>query len=351
MDITRKAWAVLPPPHKPLEEYTKDEILWLLRTELEGAHRRDTRLYAVNYSYLANLNSADNSLDMTDGDFFDTCNKSVPIYILLGPHWFAVGRVLHNYIYRRWFRPYRSDIEASRFICKFITPSDMSNSSPPSKMTVNTLVSLNETICAQVEAHRRTFAERLEQQPEFTRAEWRASQIENNGLYQVQPLFRALLIIISCKDYRRETSADAGRIPVFLVRTGVEEGLSAPITFDGIEDRIDGNFVDETGNTVLTTLETAIDFVMNLEAREAAEFGLQPEPVAAWKPHLDHLERTAPEWKAIVGEELLLGPGSKFVDTDKYPEWTGSGKDHDSRIMVLEERRGLRQASVGIADA
>lgn len=57
--------------------------------------------------------------------------------------------------------------------------------------------------------------------------------------------------------------------------------------------------------TVKTTLETAVDFVMGLEAREAAAFGLQPDPVASWKPLGDD-------------EMLLTGPSSRFVDRTDF---------------------------------
>lgn len=46
----------------------------------------------------------------------DTCNKSVPIYIPAGEHPLLLNLVLHNYIYRRWFRPYRSEIEHERLL-------------------------------------------------------------------------------------------------------------------------------------------------------------------------------------------------------------------------------------------
>lgn len=156
------------------------------------------------------------------------------------------------------------------------------------------------------------------------------SEVQNLGLHILQPLFQALLIIADSEYYHKEDSKTVGRDPVFLVRTGIEDGLSAPSTFESIADNIDGH-TGESRSAIKTTLETAIDFVISLEAREAAAFGLQPDPVAAWEPSARNVSR---ECKEILGDELLMGPSSKFVDIEKHPEWTGSGEDYDSRIMA-----------------
>lgn len=54
---------------------------------------------------------------------------------------------------------------------------------------------------------------------------------------------------------------------------------------------------------------------MDLEAREATAFGLQPDPVTAWKT-----DGLAENIRIILGQdEPLNGPSSRFVNTDKYP--------------------------------
>jgi hypothetical protein len=73
--------------------------------------------------------------------------------------------------------------------------------------------------------------------------------------------------------YHNEDSKTVGKLPAFLVRTGIEDGLSASITFKPVVDKIDG-YVGATRSIVKVTVETAIDFVLDLEAREAAVFGL-----------------------------------------------------------------------------
>lgn len=98
----------------------------------------------------------------------------------------------------------------------------------------------------------------------------------------LQPLFRALMTIVCSERYENEDSGAVGRIPVLLVRMGVEDKLSAPITFESIAGRINGT-PKQDGRAVETTLETAVDFVTSLDAREAAAFGLPPDPVASWE--------------------------------------------------------------------
>ncbi|POR37234.1 Uncharacterized protein TPAR_02561 [Tolypocladium paradoxum] len=226
-----------------------------------------------------------------------------------GPRFLLLGQVLHNYVHRRWFRPYRSEIEHHRFIYKFITPEHLPyEGESPSQSTVDSLVSLNGVISAEVEARRRAYDEQLSLADKV--AAWELNR----------PLFRALLIVVYCQNYRGENSKTVGRLPVFLVRTGVEDGLGAPVTFEPIANKIDG-YAGETTRSVRTTLETAIDFVIDLEAREAAVFRLQPDPIAAWKHTCN--DYGMKYWKWVRGDEPLVGPSSKFVDTEKYPVWGG----------------------------
>ena len=89
--------------------------------------------------------------------------------------------------------------------------------------------------------------------------------VKEHQYCRIQPLFRALVIIINSRDYRLEDSKSLGRMPVFVAHTGLEEGLSAPVTFDSLGDR-----VEICPGVIKTTLETAIGIVINLEARERA---------------------------------------------------------------------------------
>jgi hypothetical protein len=63
-------------------------------------------------------------------------------------------------------------------------------------------------------------------------------------------------------------------------------------------NKIDG-YVGATRSTIKLTLETAIDFVLDLEAREAAVFCLQSSPAAAWNPN----SATTCWWRHLRGDD------------------------------------------------
>ncbi|KAI1318284.1 hypothetical protein F5Y16DRAFT_414462 [Xylariaceae sp. FL0255] len=240
-------------------------------------------------------------------DFHDTCNKTVPIYILAGKSALLLNTVLHNYIYRKWFRPYRSEIEYDRFFCKFIIAGSLPKEIRLSHSTTATMISINKDVCAETDKARFKYDQLLVNGGLCL--PWSTESLKENQFYILQPLFRAILILVSSWDYQLEDSSTVGTIPVYLVLTGITDGLSAPITFESISGKIDTDVGDMPG-TVKTTLETAVNFVMGLEAREAAAFGLQPDPVASWKPRGDV-------------ERLVEGPSSRFVDTDRFPHCGG----------------------------
>ncbi|PNP58896.1 hypothetical protein THARTR1_01144 [Trichoderma harzianum] len=323
------------PDGQSLTGVTRDEFLWYLRTEREERHRWATRDPAVLYTYTAPVYdaAAANWLpDLPSYHWLDTCNKSVPVYMLPGERSGLLRVVLHNYIYRRWFRPYRSEIDYNRFICKFIYPQPQDYGETISLPMVHDIISINQAICAKVEAQRSVFMEEYNSYGRF--------QFQPRGIspacYILQPLFRALLILVSDKKYNKETSKTVGSLPVYLVRTGIEEGLSAPISFEPIATKILSH--SEPGRAIEVTVETAIDFAMELEAREAAAFGLRPNPVTDWEPYEDEIEA----WKSMGETEPLVGPNSQWVDSEKYPQWTGEGERCDSVKMVRLEEQQFR---------
>jgi hypothetical protein len=158
--------------------------------------------------------------------------------------------------------------------------------------------------------------------------------------HRLQPLFRALLVVVDSKYYKTEDdSTTVGGMPVFLVRTGTEDGLSAPITFGSIADKIEG-YEAEGQAVAKTSLETAIDFVIALEQRERAAFGVQP-PLADDCPWDTNLVDTY-DWEAQPwGDEPLTGPSSRFVDTEEYPHWSGAGMRQD--LFMRRNEQAYRQ--------
>ncbi|KAH9902100.1 hypothetical protein F4778DRAFT_770881 [Xylariomycetidae sp. FL2044] len=247
--------------------------------------------------------------EMSLMDLHDTCNKSVPVYILAGFKPLILRMVLHNYIYRRWFRPYRSEIEWDQFFCRFTVVWGFPKEARLSHSTTAPLIQLNKDMCAATDKARLKYDKILETGE--SHRYYSQPALEQTKFYILQPLFKAIMILVSSWDYQLEDSGSISTLPTYLVLTGITDGLSAPITFESISDKIDTDVCDSPG-TVRTTLETAVDFVKALEAREEAAFGLKPDPVASW-----------PSFSLLtMSEEMkLAGPSSRFVDTNRFPHW------------------------------
>ncbi|KAL6813166.1 hypothetical protein GGI42DRAFT_165563 [Trichoderma sp. SZMC 28013] len=324
------------PDRQPLTGTTRDELLWFLRTEYEGQHRANIPYSATTYAYrpsVRDVAAAHGFPDIPIYHWIDACNKSVPVYVIPGRRWLLLRVVLHNYIYRRWFRPYRSEIDHGRFICKFIYPHHLPDEPTTSMLTIRAIISLNQAICNKFEAQRSSYAEERCSDTRWVESDYIEGSLDHHILH---PLFQALLIVVSGEKYNKETSETVGNLPVYLVRTGVEEGLSAPISFESISFKIISHL--KPGSVVQVTAETAIDFVKGLEAREAAAFGLRPDPVADWEPQAHMIE----DWKLTGETEPLVGPNSRWVNTEKHPDWTGSGERNDSGLMTRFEEQAFR---------
>lgn len=119
-----------------------------------------------------------------------------------------------------------------------------------------------------------------------------------------------------------------------MVRTGIEDGLSAPVTFGTIADKTD-SYSKESQSVIKTNLATAVDFFMELEQRERAAFGPQPDTAVDFDVRDNYLR----DWQKQREDELLVGPSSQWVDIEKYPQWTGPGEHYDSFIMAGYEKR------------
>ncbi|KAK0727920.1 hypothetical protein B0T26DRAFT_748209 [Lasiosphaeria miniovina] len=116
----------------------------------------------------------------------------------------------------------------------------------------------------------------------------------------LQPLFRALAIVI-CGESFNDQVLDIGQLSVLVIRTGVEEGLSAPISFGPIAHQISAFFHGSHGETAVeTALDTAIDFVMDLEEREIAA---EDDEKLGWS------ELEVELWNARVEKERMRAAG------------------------------------------
>jgi hypothetical protein len=287
----------------------------------------------------------------------------VPIYILPGRQKTRYDlqllyAVLHNYVYRTWFQPYKSEIDWGQFLAQVIAINPSSPLLLP-KTPANAAqfaATMSRAICTRVETVQRKvgvrgdelgeipFGEVLLLQQELGFGHW--EPIRCRKFLSLQPLFRAVAIVIRIRDYSIAVP-DIAEIPVLLVLMGVEEGLSAPITLDSIthdgthkHHRVDGSI-----QAVETSLATAVRFVMDLEKREVAAFGPNPDPEQTCKePRRSRLlgSHEALSWATHHGqeeqEEAPEGPSSSRVDTKIYQEWTGAGANYDANTAQGWER-------------
>ncbi|KAL7925001.1 hypothetical protein ACQKWADRAFT_330612 [Trichoderma austrokoningii] len=312
---------------RPFEQAGKEYFLWKIRSEREGIHRSQIFVAAVMLTYSPSILRIDNLPPMDVDDFHDTCNKSVALYIPRYRKWSLLYTVLHNYVYGRWFQPYQSEIEHQRFLCKFIAPRDLPNKGRVSPVSLQGILWLHEAMCDEVDSRRRHYENlyRSYREPYALLTELPARP----ALYVLQPLFKALVIICCSKEYRGEDSTHIGKLPVYLVRTGFEAELSAPISFFPIAAKIDCYYRAGQG-TVRTSLETAIDFVMDLEKRERDAFGLHPDP---WRP-----DAWTMNWfHTPLGAGRLVGPSSWLVNPESGKGWDGDGYDVDRMMRNLEK--------------
>lgn len=117
----------------------------------------------------------------------------------------------------------------------------------------------------------------------------------------VSLIFRSLGIIlytVAWEELDYPCFSETGKTPVFLFLTGVawqDAGLSAPITFDSIEDKIQAVLQLGPNKTVQTTIETAVDFVMDLERREASRSANVPVSTATSLEQADYPKPEIPE--------------------------------------------------------
>lgn len=105
---------------------------------------------------------------------------------------------------------------------------------------------------------------------------------------------------------------------VYLRRTGITSGLSAPITFENITAKVIRTIDLDNENMITVTLSTAVDFIMTLESRENGAAGPQnPEDQdvldgrmgnSLWARHLGY---TGPE---------IRGPSANWAKLDKFDD-------------------------------
>ncbi|RKL25238.1 hypothetical protein BFJ70_g12285 [Fusarium oxysporum] len=259
----------------------------------------------------------------------DCCNKNVPKYMIPGQS--RLGNLLpyalHNWLYHKWYRLYRSDIEYGQFIAKLFV-----SCSPPMDTPTVSLVGqindLNARICSKVASIQKyvqtcPIGERFSPTQTF----------RDERFYVMQPLFKAVTIILLNDEYDVRM-VDVGKMPALLTLTGEEDGLSQQLSFKSISDKVE-DFISET--IVLVRLNTAIKFVVAQQEREVALYGPQPDPVESTKELENGTCCNMQEVREFANQlgwtgEPLQGPSSTWLDPEIYTEWLGNGAKDDKNL-------------------
>ncbi|KAG4430118.1 hypothetical protein IFR05_014402 [Cadophora sp. M221] len=225
----------------------------------------------------------------------DLCNKSVGIYWTKPrPGIRHNPRFLEQFIYDTWARGriHKRDLEFGRYVAKLVMLG-----------WPDRLASTNEVL----DVHRALIERYEETQPKIPLMDENDRySLQYHGkintlrseYFKIRPLFRALIIILENPNF-----SDAPNQEVLLVRTGAEDGLSAPIDFEALSGK--GN------DSVTVTLETALRFVIQLHEREAAAF---PETEHSYVHDMRHGNRE--RQAALIGYTgpEVNGPSTGWIE-------------------------------------
>ncbi|KPM38284.1 hypothetical protein AK830_g8268 [Neonectria ditissima] len=351
----------------------RHEILHAMRSRLEALHRWRVYQYGCDPHHsnmyrprIDILDSLEDFPQMSIKTANDCCNKTTAIYLCKSTptdHSHVLTYALHNWLYQKWFQPYRSDIEWGQFFAKVIEPQGggsrgpvvgqlMSDESP--WQFASTMTKLHAVVCERADEARESLMETFLHGPiprqsdcwglVADQSKWELQQDQEH--FVLQDLFRAVFILIEGQDYAPNTD-DVGEMSVCIVCTGIDAGLSAPISFESIASSVESFIMGTDGEIMAarTTLEVAFTFIQDLEKREIAAFGMRPDPVEATKG-LRAGYLTTGESLLSEAEELgwpkgepLEYPSSKWVDAGMYPEWTGCGVQADDVMRTLERTK------------
>lgn len=174
-------------------------------------------------------------------------------------------------IYKQWFRYHdnRPNFLNDHF---FANPVQISSTGPTS---ITEICEAHRLLCARASLLLETIINNPAK--EDFRDHW-----EDPEDYKLLPLCRAIMIILDDEqppdfDHRVFLDKEAERLNVVIVRTGDEDGLSAPIDFSNIRSEslplARSDISTDAGEaTIRVSLKTAIKFILDLERREQAVF-------------------------------------------------------------------------------
>ncbi|KAK8131348.1 hypothetical protein PG984_007786 [Apiospora sp. TS-2023a] len=254
----------------------------------------------------------------------DCRNKSVALY--------TIGhdtRPIFHYLYRKWLRPFKNPIDYGQFVAKIIDidlgECHRAVSQPDS------IEELNRVMKDIIQLHQQIVRD--------------ADDVytANTDYYEFMPLFKSIIIVT--KELPRGVQDDFSQMQVYLVLTGNVEGLSAPLSFDTIYAKgLDLSIGDNCGpqpTIVPTTLQTAVEYVQEMEKREQSVFGIIPDPNLPLPTWIDNNGLSHTDMKYLrdhgwTGEDLV-GPSHLWIDTERWPNWFGDAKFLLTQLEHLED--------------
>lgn len=355
---------------------SRQKILHAVRKYVEYEHRLEMARRSADFRWFYQPNVSNLDLlatEMTHEEANDCFNKTVPIYIFSAKRSFFTSlllKVLHDFLYAKWYRPYRNELEYRRFLAKTFLAQLLHNDLQPGPL-VDFAISVNDAICTRAQAAQdavrrldpdKIYNDEEPLDPDLPAQWWHCEGLHlpriffhSQKKFLLQPLFQAIIISIRLEMFNQDT--ELSQLPVLLIRTGIEDGLSAPVSFDSIADRIQSLINSPNGQTaVQVTLETAVEFVMGLESREVAAFGYQPSPAVS-SQELDDaciadLDIMHEARELGWGDEPLVGPSSQWVaDPEESITWETGWNWIDSHIFstsyMLEEAVRLENSRPG----
>ncbi|KAI1733502.1 hypothetical protein F4680DRAFT_399035 [Xylaria scruposa] len=293
-------------------------------------------------------------------------NITIGLYIFDDGQRFPYNRAipLEAWLWRQWFRPYSTDIEAGRTFMKIFAAKYDIKDYKSSEAQLDDLINVHCNVCEQSERLRDIAC--LEAGPDLLplmKGPLRGPHWGNLNAREakdecwrhtllIQPLFRAMFMVLMRPDTIMPTPRGIkwiADIPVRLILTGITEGLSAPISFEEIREYSKGTPYKPGDQTITTTLDVATKFILRLEQREIDAFGIQPnlcrlitEISPPWI--LEYREKA--KWLGWVEErdgrlDELSPRSSEWIDRTIFPKWLGEGAlqtMHRTRDLLQDRR-------------
>ncbi|KAK8142353.1 hypothetical protein G3M48_008896 [Beauveria asiatica] len=322
------------PPMGEVNQPSKEDILHKLRGMQEKKYFsrlwRDSGFYGRKFIVPENLVDLDSESYLAIRTANGACNRTAPVFLVQDLQWwhwlnssiFFLELLL--YTLKRWFRPYESHIDRGQFLTRVcVVPR---SPAPPTEACSQEMVDYikmwSTNLCDRV-----AFAQ-------SEGLDYPEEEAAGERLFHMRPLFRAVAVAIRTSSFNVEVT-DISTIPVLISRTGVEDGLSAPIDLEQVPE-CDRQAVttDSQGrlSAVQVTLDVAITFLMALEKREEADGPVTRDVVQStrvMKPSTDD----AAEYMDQFGWEQeqmgpLMGPSNLWVDATKRPRL--SVEEHES---------------------